>query len=72
MKRLAQKIGRGERERAIFRLRTPSDPKWVFSLGHPLEAYFFPKFTVHDLYMSLGLMIDGLLEIVLSEPFLHP
>ena len=53
-----------ERERAIFGLPTPSDPKWVFSLGPLLEAHFFPKFTMHDPYMGLGLMIGPLLEIV--------
>ena len=55
---------RSRRESYIFRLRTPSDPKWVFSLGALLEAHFFPKFTMHDPYMGLGLMIGPLLEIV--------
>ena len=59
-------MGRGERERAIFGLPTPSDPKWVFSLGPLLEAHFFLKFAMHDPYMGLGLMIGGLLEIVLG------
>ena len=60
------------RERAIFGLPTPSDPKWVFSLGALLKAHFFPKFTMHNPYMGLGLMIDGLLEIVLGEHFCTP
>jgi len=42
--------------------------RWRSSVG----GLFFPKFTVHDPYMGLGLMIAGLLEIVLGEHFCTP